>query len=97
MAPIYRADPGGVFVSDAHRRTLGHLGRRASQGYTVDELLERMRADEHTSFVESAELAAVLADLEREGLAAEAASGWHMTTRGFDLLTGPVAGDEEAA
>lgn len=85
-------DPGGVFPSDDHRRVLGHLGTRATEGYEVGELLERMWPDDSTSFEEERELLEVLEELQADGLATESARGaWYMTKAGFDAITGPVA------
>jgi hypothetical protein len=84
----YLADPGGIFDSDAHRRTLAHL--HTGETFTVEDLLERMRSDVGTDFGDEAELAEVLSDLEADGYATKTKDGWKQTKKGLGALNAPV-------
>jgi hypothetical protein len=88
----YQADPGGVFASDTHRRTLAHL---TSDAMSLEDLYTRMIPDASTDFDDEAELAEVLSDLEADGYASETAAGWKQTKRGLDALNAPVPEAEE--
>jgi hypothetical protein len=86
----YLADPGGIFESDTHRRTLAHLPLPGDKGTTLVDLYERMRPDVGTDFEDEGELADVVADLEASGYAA----GWKQTKKGLDALNAPVPESE---
>jgi hypothetical protein len=83
----YKADPGGVFDTDTHRRTLGHL---TDTPMTTEDLLDRMKPDNDTDFDEEDELTSVLEDLEADGHATKVADGWKQTKKGLDALNAPV-------
>lgn len=84
----YHSDPGGVFASDTHRRTLGHLPLPGAEHdpTSVEDLFERMAPDVGTDFADEAELAEVLSDLEADGYAEKTAAGWKQTKNGQALL-----------
>jgi hypothetical protein len=83
----YLADPGGVFASDTHRRTLGHL---TADPMTVEDLFHRMRPDVGTDHADTTEVEAVLADLEADGYVEQTDGGWRMTAMGLDALNAEV-------
>lgn len=88
----YPNDPGGVFVSDAHRRVMAHLPNPDDDPVSVEDLIAvRINKDPHTleHFDSSSEVADVLADLEADGHAKQLKDGWKNTPAGFDALTGP--------
>ena len=89
----YQADPGGVFESDTHRRTLGHLPLPSDDATGVDGLVVRMRPDAFTDLDESS-AGEVLADLEADGYAAQSAAGWKQTKKGYEALTPPAPSEE---
>lgn len=93
----YRADPGGIFESDAHRRVLAHLSRpQDNEGYTVEALLHRLEDDGPTNFTETYELQAVLNQLVEGGDAVEHDGGiFQQSEQGFDKLTGPIANEPD--
>lgn len=98
---VYLADPGWVFESDAHRRTLGHLPLPGEPAMAValegtdvrtlrrTSLVHRMEPDQWTD-LDAAALTEILADLEAAGYAAQADGGWAMTQAGLDALNAPV-------
>lgn len=95
----HRPDPGGNFVTDTHRRVLGHLAPPdAGYGYTVEALAARLHPDAHTpiSAGDVEPLGEILDELKADGHAREAKPGiWAMTKPGFALLTGPIADEPE--
>lgn len=104
----YRADPGGIFASDTHRRVLAHLPVPGDGPMVVNStemlrprelrrvsLAHRISSDAHHGLQHVDELAEVLADLEADGHAEQSKDGWKMTRAGFDALTGPIAEEPE--
>jgi hypothetical protein len=87
-------DPGGVFQSDAHRRTLAHLDVPGGEPMQTDALFDRMRSDVGTDFADEAELSEVLDDLEADGYAGLTTAGWKQTKRGAAALVAPPGGEE---
>ena len=82
----YKADPGGVFGTNVHRRTLGHLtataaARRPAHTYG---------AGEDSDLDDEDELVGVLEDLEADGYASRSADGWKQTKKGLDAFSAPV-------
>jgi hypothetical protein len=88
----YHADPGGVFASDTHRRTLGHL--TLDDPFSVEDLFERMVPDVGTNHEDHAELVSVLEDLEADGYASNTQAGWKQTKKGLDALNAPVGSED---
>lgn len=90
MARSFRADPGGTFESDEHRRVLGHLHTPDDDaGRTFEDLHHRLRLsaqetpeDDHAPET----LQGILDDLKAEGYATDR-GGWRMTKKGFEAIT----------
>lgn len=89
----YHSDPGGVFDTDAHRRTLAHLA--SDQAFSIEDLYERMQPDVGTDLADEDELNEVLSDLEADGYATQTKDGWKQTKKGLDALNAPVPEEEE--
>lgn len=88
----YAPDPGGRFVSDAHRRVMAHLPNPDDDPMPVEDLIvERINRDPHTlaHFSSAGEVADILEDLEADGHAKKLKDGWKNTPAGFETLTGP--------
>lgn len=85
----YKADQGGRFHSDAHRRVLGHLALPDDGfGYTPNALFHRMADDVGTNFADGDEIREIILDLVNEGgYAEEPEEGvFRMTTHGLETL-----------
>lgn len=106
----YAPDPGGVFASDTHRRVLGYLPQPDDppiqladtsllplRELTRVSLAHRISADPYHGLQHVDELAAVLADLEDDGYAAESKGGWRQTKKGLEALNAPVPDEVVAA
>jgi hypothetical protein len=90
MSKVRLPDPGGVFLSDEHRRVLAHLPvPEADEGISLDELIARMGPDRQTAFTDSELLHEVVQDLVDEG-DAKGTTHFKMTKGGFERLTGPA-------
>jgi len=89
----YRPDPGGVFASDTHRRTLGHLPNPPDPPTTVGDFVVRMGPDAHTDLGED-DASEVLSDLEADGHAEQKSGGWKQTKAGLAALCAPVPGED---
>lgn len=88
-------DPGGRFASDDHRRVLGHLAVPGDDmAWDAQGLYLRMVPDVGSDLAPAA-VAAILHDLQVDGLAVCRDDGtWQMTDEGFGRLTGPNAQTE---
>lgn len=89
--PNYLADKGGIFDSDTHRRTLGHMPEPDSEPIKVDDLLQRMYDDKQTDFTDTGELTTVCDELVDDGYAAREDGGFIQAESGYEALTGPIA------
>lgn len=89
----HKADPGGCFRSDLHRRVAGHLSTPYDEfGYTPEALFHRMQDDHGSSLEDPVEISEVLDDLVQFGLTDEPQDGvFRLSQRGFDTLTGSIA------
>jgi hypothetical protein len=87
----YQPDPGGTFVSDAHRRVMAHLPNPDDDPVPVEDVIAAINTDPHTlkHFESADQVADVLRDLEADGHAKKLKDGWKNTQSGFDALTGP--------
>lgn len=94
------ADPGGIFVSNVHRRVTGHLPLPGEEPTSVTALVARLAQDApHTPATVSTDpeqLGSILGDLQESGDAVETDGDWGMTQQGFDKLTGPIADEPPA-
>lgn len=89
--PDYLPDKGGIFDSDTHRRTLGHMSEPEGEAISVEELLERMYDDQQTDFTDVGELTTVCDELVSSGFASREGDGFIQAQAGFEALTGPIA------
>ncbi len=86
----YRADPGGRFTSDIHRRVQAHVPNPIDQEpLSTAELVKRVIADQHTALADQSEIEKVLEELQDAGYSESLRDGWQNTKLGFDLLTAP--------
>jgi hypothetical protein len=94
----YHADPGGIFDSDTHRRTLAHLPLPdddvAAFYSRYGSVLERLKPDVGTDLADEQEADDVLADLEADGYATQTKDGWKQTKKGLEALNAPVPESE---
>lgn len=90
----YAPDPGQVFASDTHRRTLGHLSVPDLRWNTAD-LYARMVPDKDTDHADEQEVIEVLSDLEADGYVDNSPDGWAMTAAGLTAIqAGPSQGED---
>lgn len=87
----YQPDPGGIFASDVHRRTAGHLSLPEEDPISVAALLARLDPDAETPIADELTLTQVLEGLSEAGQAESAGDLWRQTTKGRDDLCGPIA------
>lgn len=87
----YPPDPGGVFPSDVHRRTVGHMPQPDEDPISPAALLMRLNADAGTSIEDELTLAPVLERLAADGHAEAAGDCWRQTAKGHADLSGPIA------
>jgi hypothetical protein len=87
----YLPDPGGIFASDAHRRTAGHLPQPEEDPISVAALLARLKADEMTQVGDELTLTQILESLAGEKRAESAGGLWRQTVKGHADLSGPIA------
>jgi len=87
----YLPDPGGIFTSDVHRRTAGHLPQPEEEPISVAALLARLESDEMTPVDNELTLTQILESLATEGRAETAGDLWRQTEKGHEDLCGPIA------
>ncbi len=86
----YRADPGGRFDSDVHRRVQAHVPNPIDQEpLNTDELVKRIIADQHTALADRGEIEEILEELQEKGYSEALREGWQNTKLGFEVLTAP--------
>jgi hypothetical protein len=88
-----KADPGGRFNSDLHRRVAGHLTAPDEElGYTAAALFHRMADDRASSVEGPAGVQEVLDELVQFGQVDEVEDGvFRLTESGLADLTGSIA------
>jgi CRP-like cAMP-binding protein len=87
-------DPGGIFASDAHRRTQGVIPAPDADSLSEDGVVARVDNDDYND-LDADEVNEVLQDLEASGYVTQADGSWAATERGYDLLTGPPAEERD--
>lgn len=92
-----KADPGGRFDSDLHRRVAGHLSTPEDNfGYTSVALFHRMEDDTASSFTAVDEVTEVLDELMQVGFVDEPQGGvFRLTDAGLQTLSGPIADEPD--
>ncbi|HEV2790116.1 MAG TPA: hypothetical protein VGV69_02310 [Solirubrobacterales bacterium] len=87
----YQPDPGGIFASDVHRRTAGHLPQPEEEPISTAALLARLDPDASTPVGDELTLTQVLESLAKAGQIEGADGLWRQTTKGHSDLCGPIA------
>lgn len=89
---ILRADPGGNFASDQHRRVIAQVANDDVTRVPFDLVVERVNADDHVD-LSTEDVAQILQELEADGDVDKTDEGYDATAPGVEALTGPIAAD----
>ena len=80
----YKADPGGNFDSDTHRRVLAYVWNDEAQEF--GDLAQKIGEDPYHELASVTDLTDVLKDLEAEGYVSESQKGWKRTKKGLEEI-----------
>lgn len=89
---VLRADPGGNFASDQHRRVMAQVANDDVTRVHFGLVVERVNADDQVDLT-TEEVAEILKELEADGDIDKTKDGYDATALGFEALTGPIASD----
>lgn len=89
---ILRADPGGNFASDQHRRVMAQVANDDITRVPFEVVVQRVDADDQV-YLTPEEVAEILKDLEAAGDIDKTDDGYDATAFGLEALTGPIASD----